>query len=148
MMLMGIPICIFANGNMPQKVATAFSSKYPDASVHKWTVQKGDYLVKFRYDNRLYRASFDVNGSWEQTERKINLTRNLPAPVRKGFMNSGYQACNIDGIKEIITPSGHFFEVWVDDGNYYDDNHHDNFMQDYLLRFSADGNMMGAEVLP
>jgi hypothetical protein len=130
---------------VPASVKTTFAAKYPDASVRKWTSTKGGYAAKFDSQHKQYIAFFTSNGSWERTEHKIGLTHNLPAPVREGFRNSMYAAYNIDGIKEVMTNGKTSYIIKVDDGDYFDSDHHDNYTQDFVLNFSADGKLVKAK---
>lgn len=131
--------------NVPQAVTTAFQKRYPDASVHKWYAEKDAFEVAFRLNHAHYEATFRQDGSWEKTERKYALTSELPAPVKEGFRHSEYAGCNIDGIKEVTSPTLHEFIIMVDDGDYYDSDHHDNFTEDYMLRFSPAGSLVEAK---
>ena len=126
---------------VPSTVSATFHKLYPDASVRKWETGKNAYLVKFRMHNANYVATFAADGNWERTERKYALTYGLPAQVKEGFKHSGYADCEIDGIREVNAPNRHDYVIWVDDGNFYDSDHHDNFTQGYLLYFSPDGHM-------
>jgi hypothetical protein len=130
---------------VPASVATAFGHRYPGATLVHWKAEKADYAVRFKYDNVRYTAMFENDGNWRETDRKFALTYGLPAAVRKGFGNSGYEGCDIDGIKEVVTPSGHVYIIKVDDGNFYDANHHDASTRDYRLTFSPEGKLLKAE---
>ena len=50
------------NNNVPQNVLTAFSAKYPQASVKKWKSGTGVYLAYFTNDNKKYTASYSKTG--------------------------------------------------------------------------------------
>lgn len=129
---------------IPGAVTSAFEKQYPNASVKKWAELKNDYTVKFKLRDAKYVAVFQPDGSWEKTERKFALTGELPAPVKQGFRHSGYEGCNIDGIKEVETPRGEIYVIRVDDGDYYDSNHHDGATRDFELTFSTDGHLIQA----
>ncbi|TDW96456.1 PepSY-like domain-containing protein [Dinghuibacter silviterrae] len=132
-------------GTVPAAVTSSFEKRYPDALVKKWMpVSLNDYAVRFKLHDVKYTAVFQTNGKWEKTVRIYAPTHRIPDGVRQGFRHSGYEGCNIDGIKEVITPEGSTYVIAVDDGNYYDSDHHDVFTTDYLLTFTADGKMIGA----
>lgn len=127
---------------VPNSVKLSFAEKYPDVNVHKWLNTKDGYAAKFERQHKGYTAYFLPNGNWEMTVHKIGLTHSLPAPVREGFHNSLYAAYNIDGIKEVMTNGKTNYIIKVDDGNYFDSDHHDNYTQDFVLNFSADGKLV------
>jgi hypothetical protein len=141
-----LPLQNFAYGlhtaNVPSIVKTTFAQKYPEVTVRKWTSTKEGYAAKFENQRKEYTAYFTSNGNWEMTVHKIGLTHSLPAPVREGFHNSMYAAYNIDGIKEVVTNGKTTYVIRVDDGDYFDSDHHDNFTQDFVLNFSADGKLV------
>ena len=145
--MMGVvsPVIAGAGKSVPSPVTAAFEHRYPGATVVHWKAVKNDFAVRFRYNNAKYTAMFQTDGNWKETDRKFALTYGLPAAVRHGFGNSGYEGCDIDGIKEVTTPSGHVYVIKVDDGNYYDSNHHDNSTQDYRLTFSPEGKLLKTE---
>jgi len=130
---------------VPSSVSAAFEHRYPGATMIHWKAEKTDYAVHFRYNNVKYTAMFQTDGNWQETDRKFALTYGLPAAVRKGFGNSGYEGCDIDGIKEVMTPEGHVYVIKVDDGNYYDSNHHDASTRDFRLTFSPEGKLLKTE---
>lgn len=148
LLMIGVTTPAFAGvrpSAVPASVATAFEHRYPGATMVHWKAEKADYAVHFRYNNVKYTATFENDGNWQETDRKFALTNGLPTAVRKGFGNSGYEAWNIDGIKGVMTASGQVYVIKVDDGNYYDSNHHDASTSDYRLTFSAEGKLLKAE---
>jgi hypothetical protein len=134
------------SSTVPSAVTSAFEKRYPDAQVKKWkAVSNNDFAVRFRYHNARYTALFQPDGRWEKTVRMYALTHQTPEGVREGFRHSGYEGCNIDGVKEVMTPGQHLYVIAVDDGDYFDANHHDAFTRDFLLTFTADGQLVKTE---
>ena len=146
LLLAAFPLANFAGGmtgsNIPANVRAAFSEKYPNASIKHWKSEKTDFCVKFDRNSEKYEAFFAPNGTWERTERKISLTKDLPPLVRNGFRNSGYAACNIDAIREVQSPDSKLYVLRVDNGNYFDSNHHDNEVEGWVLYFSPEGQLV------
>ena len=136
--LICIALPVFALGG---DTPAAFHKMYPNATVRRVKNEKKDICVYFRNDGKKYQAYFENDGRWEKTQRKIALTRELPSNVRSGFMHSGYEGCNVDGIWEVIAPGRHNYEIWVDNGDYFDSDHHDSFTHNNILYFNTQGQM-------
>lgn len=133
--------------NIPKKISEAFSSKYPSAQVGKWKFDKENYVAEFNLDKKKYCAFYASDGNWIKTETKIRWTWNLPKVVETAFYKSDFASYSIHGIKEVQTPTEHFYEIHVNDGIRLDSDHQ-QFAQDFIICFNPDGTLIKKVTLP
>lgn len=70
-------------GEVPEAVQNAFQKKYPGENDPDWKKDDhGNWESHFKKDGEKYRADFDPNGSWIETENSIKKD-NLPEAVKK-----------------------------------------------------------------
>jgi hypothetical protein len=80
-----LPSC--QNGMPPEAVAKAFAEKYPNAEKATWTIDRnGRFEADFKLDGTKYRADFDGNGQWVETETSVKW-KDLPEATQKAFEN-------------------------------------------------------------
>ena len=131
------------NNPMPTAVTTAFTTKYPNATIKNWNVINDEYTAKAKDDHHKYYATFDKNGTWLKTTTKFNWPWHLSPVVRKAFKKSEYGAWHIYGINIIETPAGEFYQVLVDDANHQADAlHQEIFTRNRVLEFKPDGELI------
>lgn len=90
---------------VPDAVKNAFSSKFPNAANVKWGKENAkEFEADFKINNVTMSANFDSNGSWVETETKINV-RDLPAAVTNSI-NTKYSGNSIVGADKLEKPNG------------------------------------------
>ena len=100
-----------AKGQVPEAVKKAFQAKYPGENDPDWeTDSNGFFESSFKIDGKHYRADFDKDGNWIETERSVELD-DLPEPVREKI-ESEYDSSEITEIEEVEHPQkGLFFDI-------------------------------------
>ncbi len=67
---------------VPQSVAANFIAKYPVIKYPEWVIdQSGYWEARFMLDGNRYRADFQRNGLWIQTENSVKIS-DLPIEIR------------------------------------------------------------------
>ncbi len=136
------------NVEPPQSVTTAFTARFPSANLKKWELRKEGYIADFRLDGKKLFAYYAADGTWKGTEAPIKWTKNLPAAVREGWKNSGYGAWYVLDIKKIETPDQPLYTLHVNNGTLLDSDHHDAFLEEYVLFFSEKGELVRTDKMP
>lgn len=126
----------------PAAVSTAFTSQFPKAQLKKWEERKEGYIADFRLNGKKLFAYYAADGTWKGTETPIKWTRNLPEAVRKGWDHSEYTAWYVMDIKKIETPEQPLYALHVNNGTLLDSDHHDAFLEEYVLFFSENGELV------
>lgn len=71
-----------ANGQAPEAVQSAFEKKYPGENDPDWHKDAhGYYESHFKIDGIKYRADFNANGTWVETETNID-PKDLPKVIK------------------------------------------------------------------
>jgi hypothetical protein len=135
-----------ANG-IPQNIAPAFNTQYPQARVLHCKIITGGATVTFKMNDKKYCAFYSASGDWQKTERKIKPWQ-LAAAIKNTLHNSEYAAWYIDDVKEVSTPGSHVYLVHVDDANVLTITDAYLFKDDYQLTFSETGELIKKEKLP
>lgn len=130
---------------VPRQVTTAFTAQFPAGRLKKWEQRKEGYVAVFRQDRKRYFAYYAADGNWKGTETPIKWTKNLPDSVKAGWKISGYYDWYVEDIKKIETPEQPLYVLHVDNGSLLDADHHDAFREEYLLFFSAKGELVRKE---
>lgn len=74
-------------GFPPEKVLKAFNEKYPAATEVSWSIDRnGRFEGDFKLDGTKYRADFDGDGQWVETETSVKW-KDLPEATQKAFEN-------------------------------------------------------------
>ena len=69
--------------DVPEAVKMAFQKKYPGEDDPDWEQDDHGYWEShFKQNGEKYRADFNVDGSWVETENDIK-TKNLPKAIKK-----------------------------------------------------------------
>ena len=111
LILVALSSCGVAEGQIPEVVKKSFADKYPDEKSPKWMVDdNGNYEAQFKKKGEPYRADFDKNGNWIETENTIKYS-NLPEPV-KDAIKKDYDKDDIVEIERVEHPTkGLFFDI-------------------------------------
>lgn len=131
--------------DVPRQVAEAFHERFPDSKVQKWESRKEGFVARFHRGGKVWFAYYTADGAWKGTETPIKWTRDLPAAVKTGWKNSGYYNWKVEDIKKIETPEQPLYVLHVDNGSLLDSDHHDAFLEGYILFFSEKGELVKKE---
>ena len=132
---------------VPQAVASAFTTRFPAGELKKWEQRKEGYIAVFRQSGKKYFAYYAADGAWKGTESPIKWTKNLPERVKEGWKNSGYYDWYVRDIKKIETPEQPLYALHVDNGVKLDSDHHDAYLEEYVLFFSEDGHLVRKDTM-
>lgn len=100
---------------------TAFAAKYPSAKKVKWNVDShGYHEAEFELDDEDYRADFDEDGNWRETEQSMKYG-DLPEAVKKTIKEQ-YDKDDIEEVEMVDSATkGIFYDVELkDDGKKWD----------------------------
>ena len=83
-------VCLVSScqlGGQPEKVLEAFAQKYPDATKATWAIDRnGRHEADFKMGGTSYRADFDADGTWVETETSVKW-KDLPEATKAAFQN-------------------------------------------------------------
>ena len=114
-LLVSIVACGESKKDVPAKVKTAFSQKFPNAQNIKWDKENDtEWEAEFKLNSREYSANFNTDGEWMETEYEIEISE-LPAPV-KATLDSEYKDFKIEEPEVSETAKGIVYEVTVEKG--------------------------------
>jgi hypothetical protein len=101
--------------NVPAKVSTTFSQKFPDAREVKWDKENAtEWEAEFVLNGVEYSANFDNTGAWMETEYKIS-PAGLPAAVSATLGNE-FGVFTVDLAEVSETKEGKVFELTLKNG--------------------------------
>lgn len=98
-------------GNVPEAVKMAFQEKYPGENDPDWKQDENGYWESnFKKDGEEYRADFNSDGSWIETESSIKEDK-LPAAIRKQIEKNyaDYEITEIERVEN--SQKGLFYDV-------------------------------------
>ena len=96
--------------NVPAKVKTAFSQKFPNATKVEWGRENAkEWEAEFKMDGKNYSANYDNNGNWMETEYRVS-ENELPSAV-KSTLSSKYASSKILVAEISETKDGKVYEV-------------------------------------
>lgn len=105
--------CAFASAApaAPEIIAKAFSEKYPNIEPPKWEAESGgSWEARFETGGIKYRADFDAEGNWVETEHNTTFEQ-LPSEVRSAIVLK-YNINDIQGIEGVDSHThGIFYDV-------------------------------------
>ncbi|GAA4323428.1 hypothetical protein GCM10023115_52150 [Pontixanthobacter gangjinensis] len=96
---------------VPEAVQLAFQKKYPEENDPDWRQDDHGYWEShFKKDGEKYRADFNADGSWVETENDIK-KKNLPDAVKK-VIKEEYSEYEITEVEHVMNAEkGEFFDV-------------------------------------
>ena len=96
---------------VPEAVRTAFQKKYPGEDDPDWKQDDHGYWEShFKIDGEKYRADYNADGSWVETENDIK-TDNLPAKIKK-VIEARYSEYEITEVEHVTSAKyGEFYDV-------------------------------------
>jgi len=102
----------FAQTSVPDKVKSAFTGKFPNASNLKWEAEDDEYEAAFNIDSANYSAIYNDKGVWQETSIEI-VFDNLPDAVKQTVKKT-YKDADIKGSFIIEDSEGQiYYEVDV-----------------------------------
>ena len=136
----GVPVSV-----VPAVVVKAYSTQFPDGKLKKWEQRKQGYIAQFTRGGKKYFAYYSADGSWKGTETPIKWTKDLPGNVKLGWKNSGYYNWYVVDMKKIETPEEPLYVLHLNNGTLLDSDHHDAYLEDWLLFFNGKGDLVRKE---
>jgi len=128
--------------SVPHAVLAAFTIRFPNAHVRDWQQRPEGYIADFKFDGKKLYAYYAADGTWKGTETPIKWTKNLPTAVKEGWKNSSYAAWYVEDIKKIDQPEGPLYALHVNNGSTLDSDHHDAFLEEYVIFFNGAGQLV------
>lgn len=120
--------------NVPAKVKTAFSQKFPQATNVNWDKESAtEWEAEFKMDGNKYSANFDQDGHWKETEYLIHKSE-LPATVKTTLKNK-FAGYDVEKAEVSETPAGKVFEMKIE-----------NDETDMEVAINANGKVVKKEV--
>lgn len=103
--------CLPLFGTTPEAVLEAFSEKFPEIVKPKWKEEDNNiWEANFVIKGVKYRADFEADGSWVETERDLIFDQ-LPLEVRAAI-ELNYDPSNVLDIEAVESPThGLFYDV-------------------------------------
>src|SRR3954466_5904239 len=84
----------------PAAVKEAFAKNFPGITVKKWDKEDGKYEANFSQNGKTMSATFNANGTLEETETDIKVAE-LP-PYVTNYIKTKYNGANIKEAAMII----------------------------------------------
>ena len=96
---------------VPEAVKMTFQKKYPGENDPDWKQDDHGYWEShFKIDGEKYRADFNADGSWVETENDIK-TKNLPQAIKKVIAEK-YSEYEISEVEHVDSAEkGIFYDV-------------------------------------
>lgn len=97
------------NGNVSEKVKTAFEQKFPNAQKVKWSKEnETEWEAEFRFKGEEYSANFTSDGVWKETEYEIE-TSAIPVNVKQ-TLDTEFAGYKIEEAEISETAEGSVYE--------------------------------------
>ena len=101
--------------NVPAKVKTAFTQKFPNATKVSWDKENAnEWEAEFKMNGKDYSANYDNNGNWKETEYDVKDSE-IPAAV-KTTLNKNFAGYKVSESEISETAEGKVFEFQVKKG--------------------------------
>lgn len=114
-------------GKLPENIAQAFDTLFPNISVREWEVEGGLYKAEFyTAEGMEAEAFFSPEGLWVGTEYDFKGT--LPVAVQS-YLASNYGNYQVDDVNYVQTPKGDYYEIELERKGH----------RDVMIRLTADG---------
>ncbi len=75
--------------NVPEKSQKDFATRYPEAKSIVWKNNVSSYAAKFQQGDHSFSARYNIDGTWDYTEKAIDSTE-FPEAVKTSIKNSRY----------------------------------------------------------
>jgi len=101
--------------DVPAKVITAFTKKFPDAKKVSWDKENAsEWEAEFKMNGKEYSANFDTDGNWKETEFEIEKSE-IPSSV-KSTLDKDFNGYKIEEAEISETANGKFYEFELEKG--------------------------------
>ena len=101
--------CTQVGKEVPAKVKTAFSERFPDAKKIKWDKEDdNEWEAEFKMKGKEYSANFNSDGTWTETEYEIEISE-IPSLV-KVSLDKEFAGYDIEEVEAKLNPDGEFYE--------------------------------------
>ena len=128
---------------VPQAVAKAFITQFPQGKLKKWEQNKEGYIAVFRQKGKKISVRYSADGTWGSTETTIApWLWNLPDSVKKGWRKTQYAGWKVAHITRIDQPDGQLYTLDVNNSPELDAEHVNNFEVEWMLFFNAKGELV------
>ena len=109
--LLGISLTARCQDNkVPEKVDSAFKTKYPETKVDDWSLENSYYSFEFYKRGSMFTAVFNKDGVWIETAEVIS-DMSLPASLQ-AYIKKNYPSGSISYCEDVEThDSTHFLRV-------------------------------------
>ncbi len=103
-----------AQGKTPEVVQKAFANKYPGAKKIKWNIDRNDsHEAHYQLNGIKYRADFNPDGSWIETERSLDWS-DLPEAVQQAIEKEYKKGDIVELEFTDNAKKGEFYDVELD----------------------------------
>lgn len=99
---------------VPEKIESAFSTKYENAKEIKWENEDGIWEAEFKLDGVDYEAMYDQNGEWAETGHEVEQTE-IPDIIMNSI-NTDYGDRTILEVEKYDSREGEYFKVMLQKG--------------------------------
>jgi outer membrane biogenesis lipoprotein LolB len=101
--------CTTTGKEVPAKVKSAFSQKFPNAKKIKWDKENdNEWEAEFKMNDNEYSANFSSDGTWTETEYEIEMSE-IPSLV-KVTLDKEFAGYDIEEAEIKLNPDGEFYE--------------------------------------
>lgn len=115
--------------DVPEKVLSAFNTKFPDAKKVEWEMENdSEWEAEFKWNGAEYSANFSTNGEWRETEYEIKETE-IPSNIR-AILDQNFSDYKIEEPEVAETPSGRSYEMEIEVGK-----------EEYEVTIDTQGNL-------
>jgi len=98
---------------VPEKVKTAFTQKFPEATDAEWDKEKDtEWEAEFKMSGKEYSANFSTDGQWLETEYEITV-REIPANIKTNI-DSSFTGYTIKKAELSEKTTGKVYEIKVE----------------------------------
>lgn len=99
--------------DVPQKVKTAFTQKFPDVQKVKWESEdENEWEAEFKMNGKEMTVCYDNTGKWLETEVEVKI-KDLPAEVFKAI-NMKFEGFEIEEAESIEKPDFKGYEILLE----------------------------------
>jgi len=99
----------------PQKVQSAFTTKFPDAKNIEWDKEnETEWEAEFKIEGKEYSANFTSEGVWKETEYEIKQSE-IPAAVKQ-TLDTEFNGYEIEESEISETSKGKVYEFELEQG--------------------------------
>lgn len=98
--------------DLPSGVKSAFDAKFSGAEALNHIAAGDKHIIMFKHENRIHKATFSTDGSWQETMSVLPLTE-APQSV-KDYLANNHAEVDFNDLWEVASPSGNFLKVTSD----------------------------------